>query len=524
MGLNLESRPKYKRAKRKNGTDKAYIRFFYWQDDQTKVKHPDVYFGEYGTEESLAAYQKWCAENVGHDEFTDTVLMSEALEKYLLEIQGAFKESYCEPRRLAMQLLTPWSQIAVKDFKKSYMTEIRDNLSKQRRALSTQNRKIKYIRQFFRFCSEKDYCTGAKVVDIESVRLIIKGENKIKPRKQRKAVNLEHVKATTEHLSPTLRTMVMLQMFTGMRSGNLVDLEMRLIDTSDDIWIYTPEHHKADDKFELRISIIKPAQKIIQDYIDQKPRLRRKSKYLFPAFESYAWYKARHSEKETSLIEDKKGSTGWLMKQHVAKHPEAANWKCTQWVELLGVNRSTICQTSAWHEFKAERKPKYSKRGSSAVIRYKIKGKPTFISLGRYGSDASYERYEQELAIWRSQLPPIKQRIARKAKTISEIKLPKRVRNKFDKGTYRNGLKKATELAGVPEWTPHELRHTMASIIDKQLGIESAQAFLGHKTVQVTREYAGQNHDLCVQVAKQLNLLAPTQFGDAVPALLTAGA
>ena len=66
---------------------------------------------------------------MGHDEFTDTVLMSEALEKYLLEIQGAFKESYCEPRRLAMQLLTPWSQIAVKDFKKSYMTEIRDYLS-----------------------------------------------------------------------------------------------------------------------------------------------------------------------------------------------------------------------------------------------------------------------------------------------------------------------------------------------------------------------------------------------------------
>ena len=121
-------------------------------------------------------------------------------------------------------------------------------------------------------------------------------------------------------------------------------------------------------------------------------------------------------------------------------------------------------------------------------------------------------------------MPPIEKRIARKAKTIHEIKLPKRVRDKFDKGTYRNGLKKATELAGVPEWTPHELRHTMASIIDKQLGIEAAQAFLGHKTVQVTREYAGQNHDLCVQVAQQLNLLAPQQFGDAVPVLLTAGA
>lgn len=511
MGLNLKERPTYRRAKRKNGNDKAYIRFHYWKDDETKVQHPDVYFGNYNSDESLAAYQKWCSENVGaSDDFSESVLMQTALEEYLLTINSSFKQSYCEPRRLGVKLLAPWAKLPVKDFRKKHMTEIRENLSKLPRALSTQNRKLKYIREFFQWCSEKDYCTGSKLADINSVRLIMKGENQILPRKQRKAVNLEHVKQTVEHLSPTLRTMVMLQMFTGMRSGNLVDLENRLIDRTGNVWVYVPEHHKADDKFELRISIIKPAQVLLQEYIESRPKLKRKSRYLFPAFESYAWYKARHSEKETSLVDDKKGSTGWQMRQHVKANPEAKNWKCTKWVELLGVNRSTICQTMAWHEFKTEREPKYQKRGERAVIRYKIAGETTYKSLGRYDSEISRERYAEELKTWRNKLPAVAQRQRRKAKTISQIKIPTRVRDKFDASSYRKALAKAQTLAGVPDWTPHELRHAMASIIDRNYGIEAAQAFLGHKTIQVTREYAGQNHELCLKVAEKLNLSFPS--------------
>jgi integrase len=42
-------------------------------------------------------------------------------------------------------------------------------------------------------------------------------------------------------------------------------------------------------------------------------------------------------------------------------------------------------------------------------------------------------------------------------------------------------------------WSPHQLRHTAATPLRKEYGLEAAQVVLGHKTLSVTEIYAEKN-------------------------------
>jgi integrase len=61
---------------------------------------------------------------------------------------------------------------------------------------------------------------------------------------------------------------------------------------------------------------------------------------------------------------------------------------------------------------------------------------------------------------------------------------------RYDRRTYRQAIVRACRRAGVPEWSPLQLRHTAATAIRAHFGLESAQAVLGHARADVTQVYA----------------------------------
>ncbi len=57
--------------------------------------------------------------------------------------------------------------------------------------------------------------------------------------------------------------------------------------------------------------------------------------------------------------------------------------------------------------------------------------------------------------------------------------------------SYGRAIKRACDLAGIdPVWTPHQLRHTAASRLRKEFGIELARIVLGHSSAITTEIYA----------------------------------
>ena len=59
----------------------------------------------------------------------------------------------------------------------------------------------------------------------------------------------------------------------------------------------------------------------------------------------------------------------------------------------------------------------------------------------------------------------------------------------------------ACKAAAVPHWHPHQLRHSHATEVRRQFGLEAAQVALGHAQAAVTEIYAERDLALAVRVA-----------------------
>ena len=78
---------------------------------------------------------------------------------------------------------------------------------------------------------------------------------------------------------------------------------------------------------------------------------------------------------------------------------------------------------------------------------------------------------------------------------------PKSIREVYSVASYRQAIRRACERAGVPLWTPYQLRHARATEVRQRFGLEAAQAVLGHESLDATQIYAAARLDLARQVA-----------------------
>lgn len=69
---------------------------------------------------------------------------------------------------------------------------------------------------------------------------------------------------------------------------------------------------------------------------------------------------------------------------------------------------------------------------------------------------------------------------------------------------YGRAIKRAAEKAGVPHWSPNQLRHTRGTEVRKQFGLEAAQVVLGHAGANVTQVYAERDSDKAKDVALRI--------------------
>jgi integrase len=69
---------------------------------------------------------------------------------------------------------------------------------------------------------------------------------------------------------------------------------------------------------------------------------------------------------------------------------------------------------------------------------------------------------------------------------------------------FRRRVQRAAAAAGVPTWTPLQLRHTAATRVRRHLGLETARAVLGHTIATTTEIYAERDVQLAVDAMQLL--------------------
>ena len=70
--------------------------------------------------------------------------------------------------------------------------------------------------------------------------------------------------------------------------------------------------------------------------------------------------------------------------------------------------------------------------------------------------------------------------------------------------SYRQAIQRACRRAGLPEWMPHQLRHARGHLVREEMGLEAAQAVLGHASIQATQIYSARQDKLARRAAMEL--------------------
>lgn len=71
----------------------------------------------------------------------------------------------------------------------------------------------------------------------------------------------------------------------------------------------------------------------------------------------------------------------------------------------------------------------------------------------------------------------------------------------YDSQSYGRRIHKACKRAGVPPWTPHQLRHLAEVKIERAYGLDAARAVLGHRDCRMTIRYGAQDLETAAKVA-----------------------
>ena len=78
------------------------------------------------------------------------------------------------------------------------------------------------------------------------------------------------------------------------------------------------------------------------------------------------------------------------------------------------------------------------------------------------------------------------------------------LRDSYDTASYRRAVARGCDKARVASWSPNQLRHSAATRIRREMGIEAAQAVLGHRKLETTQVYAEVNLQRAVDAMERL--------------------
>jgi integrase len=77
----------------------------------------------------------------------------------------------------------------------------------------------------------------------------------------------------------------------------------------------------------------------------------------------------------------------------------------------------------------------------------------------------------------------------------------RQLNDRYTTTNYAQAIRRACDDAGVPRWTPNQLRHSKATELRKRFGLDAAGAVLGHSKLETTQIYAERATELGAKVA-----------------------
>jgi integrase len=239
--------------------------------------------GDYDSEQSRAEYDRLVAEFLSKQQTPDTanvtfrflaVAYMKFCEVYYVNEDGQPSEEIRQVRRALAPLLTSCGSEPTNRFGPRKLKKIRDMMIASGLYRKTINDRISRIVRMLSWATEEEYLNPHIVVACREVRNLQEGRcGDIPEGEPVQAVPVESVDAVCEYLGRVVRSMVELELVTGMRPQEVRNITWGQIDKSDaSAWCYKPLRHKTKRKGKQRMIFIGPAgQTILKQFLKADP-------------------------------------------------------------------------------------------------------------------------------------------------------------------------------------------------------------------------------------------------------------
>lgn len=168
------------------------------------------------------------------------------------------------------------------------------------------NHHVNRIRHIFKWAAGNELIAASVVDSLRCVDGLRYGKSDARETEPIKPVPDALVDAVLPRVAPQVKAMIELQRVTGMRSGEVSIMRTADINTTGDVWTYSPHRHKTMYRGYSRLVYLGPrAQQIVKAWLRTDLEA-----YLFQPREADEWRRGRrHSKRKTPLSSGNKPGT-----------------------------------------------------------------------------------------------------------------------------------------------------------------------------------------------------------------------
>lgn len=277
----------------------------------------DVYLGVHGTPESRDEYdrviEEWLAGNrqlapVASGRSGDSGEPSVSIHELIVAFWDHAESYYVkngQPTHELQALRYSFKPLAelygptqTREFSPRALKAVRQRMIDQGLARTLINKRINRVRHLFKWGVENEL-VPARVLDaLRAVPPLKRGRCAVRESDPVKPAPQHLVDAIRPHVSAQVWAMVQLQLFTGMRPGEVVVMRRGDLDTSGKVWLYQPGSHKTEHHgHERRVYLGPQAQRVLIKFLN-----RTDDAYLFSPTDAERERRARrHAARKTPL-------------------------------------------------------------------------------------------------------------------------------------------------------------------------------------------------------------------------------
>jgi integrase len=323
------------------------------------------------------------------------------------------------------------------------MKAVRESMLKAGWSRKYINGQVGRVKRMFRWAVENEIAPRDVWYGLQAVPGLRKGRSTARENEPVKCVSEDHAGAIYPFVSRQVQTMIRLQLVTGMRPGEVCRMRTGDIDTNGAVWVYKPSRHKSEQYNYTRDIFIGPkGQTLLRPFL--KPELQA---FIFSPEESEA-------ERRRKLAAEREAR-------------EANGEVPAGYGNRPGTNRVKDPKRSPGDRYDVAAYRKAIERGCDLAW-------PAPAELGR-------QRIEQVGVVSRK---------------TSRWETRKEHRQRL-------GSEAAARLDAWREqhrFHPHQLRHTAATRLRREFGLEATQVILGHQELTTTQIYAEADVEAAVRV------------------------